>query len=302
MSLVSDEQLAGAIEAFDAAITRAGIPPGDLIDADHIALRAMRELQERRVEVEKYKAWAASCDPAPPTPLTSKPINLSQEWVTKVTSQHGESPSVIGPPGIPDFERWVLQLNWYHSPDCTVKQPSAQCSCGLHALKSQIRQAHTDLEAEAERLTRCLAACDNGDCECPQQVETSGVHVAGNRLSTSLAMFQHKCSVRIGHEQVKANPDNALIDTLCEAIRLCRENEELARSSVKSNEQPSAPASPPLSKSASSTDEAGAGLTISKPAQHIPGALRCEKHGVTFAFDGDTCWACQEESNAPINS
>jgi hypothetical protein len=64
-NLVSDEQLAGAIDAFDAAITRAGIPPGDLIDADHLALRAMRELQERRIEVEKYKAWAASCEPTP---------------------------------------------------------------------------------------------------------------------------------------------------------------------------------------------------------------------------------------------
>jgi len=28
----------------------------------------LRELQERRVEVEKYKAWAASCDPAPVEP------------------------------------------------------------------------------------------------------------------------------------------------------------------------------------------------------------------------------------------
>jgi hypothetical protein len=45
---------------------------------------------------------------------------------------------------IPDFERWMLQLAWYHSTDCTVKQPSARCSCGLHQLISKIRQERTD--------------------------------------------------------------------------------------------------------------------------------------------------------------
>jgi hypothetical protein len=45
---------------------------------------------------------------------------------------------------IPDFERWMLQLAWYHAVNCTVKQPSARCSCGLHKLISQIRQERTD--------------------------------------------------------------------------------------------------------------------------------------------------------------
>lgn len=45
---------------------------------------------------------------------------------------------------IPDFDRWMMQLAWYHSADCTVRQPSARCSCGLHQLISQIRQERTD--------------------------------------------------------------------------------------------------------------------------------------------------------------
>lgn len=38
-------------------------------------LALLRELEERRVEVEKYKAWAASCD-EPPAPL----LTSEQRW------------------------------------------------------------------------------------------------------------------------------------------------------------------------------------------------------------------------------
>ena len=87
----------------------------------------------------------------------------------------------------------------------------------------------------------------------------------------------------------------------CDAGDLHRESSE------KSNEKLSAPAAtPPLAslEPASSTDSAAGAesMSISKPPQHIPGALRCEKHGVTLAFDGDECWSCKEEANAPINS
>lgn len=41
---------------------------GDCMSCDLVF--ALRELQERRIEVEKYKAWAASCDePAAPLVL-----------------------------------------------------------------------------------------------------------------------------------------------------------------------------------------------------------------------------------------
>lgn len=43
---------------------------GDCMSCDLVF--ALRELQERRVEVAKYKAWAASCDPAPPEPTPAQ--------------------------------------------------------------------------------------------------------------------------------------------------------------------------------------------------------------------------------------
>ena len=46
--------------------------------------------------------------------------------------------------------------------------------------------------------------------------------VAG-RLDISIAEFEKRCLVHIRDEQEKIMPDNALIDTLCNAVRLCRE-------------------------------------------------------------------------------
>jgi hypothetical protein len=47
--------------------------------------------------------------------------------------------------------------------------------------------------------------------------------VAGDMLTTSLADFERRCQVHLAEEQSKPLPDNALIGTLCEAVRLSRE-------------------------------------------------------------------------------
>jgi hypothetical protein len=47
--------------------------------------------------------------------------------------------------------------------------------------------------------------------------------VAGRRLLTSHADFEHRCKVLLMEEQDKPLPNNALIDVLCNAIRLSRE-------------------------------------------------------------------------------
>ena len=38
-----------------------------------------------------------------------------------------------------------------HADNCTALEPSAQCSCGLHRVLSQLRQLKADLEREADR-------------------------------------------------------------------------------------------------------------------------------------------------------
>lgn len=48
--------------------------------------------------------------------------------------------------------------------------------------------------------------------------------VSGNRLSTSLADFERSCLVQIAEEQQQSLPNNALINVLCEAVRLSRES------------------------------------------------------------------------------
>lgn len=47
--------------------------------------------------------------------------------------------------------------------------------------------------------------------------------VGGRRIATSNAEFERKCLVMLGEEQKKLSPDNALIDLLCESVRIARE-------------------------------------------------------------------------------
>lgn len=70
-ALTSNEQVEQLISEYQLAIdVRSHHTPLGRIDRIkqrcEETIAAQRELQERRAEVEKYKAWAASCDPTPP--------------------------------------------------------------------------------------------------------------------------------------------------------------------------------------------------------------------------------------------
>lgn len=77
--------------------------------------------------------------------------------------------------------------------------------------------------AHASRKNRhhLLAALD----EAERRLGAEGrppVAVTG-RLDRSLADFERACLVHLDEEQQRANPDNALIGVLCDAVRLVRE-------------------------------------------------------------------------------
>ena len=50
------------------------------------------------------------------------------------------------------------------------------------------------------------------------------VAVGGNQLLVSNAQFERSCNVLIWEEQQKLEPNNAIVDVLCNAIRLSREH------------------------------------------------------------------------------
>lgn len=66
--------------------------------------------------------------------------------------------------------------------------------------------------------------------------ETPAVQVAGDSLPVPLWQFEQRANVLLSDEQAKANPDNALIGFICDAVRLARENERLATSPLNGNE------------------------------------------------------------------
>jgi hypothetical protein len=47
--------------------------------------------------------------------------------------------------------------------------------------------------------------------------------ISGARCSLSLRELMRRCERLVLDEQRKITPDNTLIDTLCEAVRMCRE-------------------------------------------------------------------------------
>jgi hypothetical protein len=94
-ALPSNEQVEQLIAEYQLAIdVRSHHTPLGRIDRIkqrcEETVAALRELQERRVEVEKYKAWAASCDPTPPE-----------------TRDDGWLPISTVPNGHEEFEFWV---------------------------------------------------------------------------------------------------------------------------------------------------------------------------------------------------
>lgn len=48
-------------------------------------------------------------------------------------------------------ESALLQLSFFHKPECSVNRPSARCDCGLHQISSTLRQAITDLKKAADK-------------------------------------------------------------------------------------------------------------------------------------------------------
>lgn len=74
--------------------------------------------------------------------------------------------------------------------------------------------------------------------------------VGGRRVRTSNAEFERKCLVMLGEEQKKPSPDSALVDLLCEAVRLAREYSDAMNDSRVPSEgwsgakAPNAPSSP----------------------------------------------------------
>jgi len=59
--------------------------------------------------------------------------------------------------------------------------------------------------------------------------------VAGRRLLTTHAAFERSCKLLIKAEQEKSLPDNHLIATLCNAIRLSREHCDYATRNLRLN-------------------------------------------------------------------
>ncbi len=57
--------------------------------------------------------------------------------------------------------------------------------------------------------------------------------VAGDTLPITLFQFESRAQFLLTDEQRKPNPDNALIDFICNAIRLARENERLAKAPIE---------------------------------------------------------------------
>lgn len=51
----------------------------------------------------------------------------------------------------------------------------------------------------------------------------------GDTLNMPLCLFEHRAGVLLAEEQLKASPNNALVAFICDAIRLARENERMAR-------------------------------------------------------------------------
>ena len=66
--------------------------------------------------------------------------------------------------------------------------------------------------------------------------------VAGDRLLTSLANFEHRCKVHLAEEQAKIAPDNSLIALLCDGVRLAREHANLAVQRLQIGDAPGAAA------------------------------------------------------------
>ena len=60
------------------------------------------------------------------------------------------------------------------------------------------------------------------------QSEPLGTMVAGDHMRFSLREFVHRVETLLAEEQERPLPNNALIDMLCESVRLARENSRMS--------------------------------------------------------------------------
>jgi predicted exporter len=74
------------------------------------------------------------------------------------------------------------------------------------------------------------------EIEETERLESENI-VAGNHMDRSIAAFVRACEAHILEEQAKPLPDNSLIATLCDAVRLTRENTRLAKAPIESAQE-----------------------------------------------------------------
>lgn len=98
-------------------------------------------------------------------------------------------------------------------PECTRKGMNAEVGLGCTWCRERARVQDFLLQSSAHE-PRALP------------------EVGGDVLPTSLADFERACKMHLAEEQAKISPDNALIGTLCNAVRLARENERMAKSGL----------------------------------------------------------------------
>lgn len=114
-----------------------------------------------------------------------------------------------------DLEELGLQIIGLIEEGKTTHEPEAgwRCECGEF------------MAPEYDNCAECLK-------DRPEQAPQALPEVGGNSLPVTLADFERGCKVHLAEEQAKLNPDNALIGLLCNAVRLARENERMAKSGI----------------------------------------------------------------------
>ncbi len=81
----------------------------------------------------------------------------------------------------------------------------------------------------ADRVALAIAYAEQRGAKAALDLGRALPSVEGNYLLRTLNDHTLACQLLIKEEQEKALPDSHLISTLCESIRLCRENERLAK-------------------------------------------------------------------------
>lgn len=66
---------------------------------------------------------------------------------------------------------------------------------------------------------------------CDLSTQIGLPEVCGETLPCSLSTYIHRCRVALANEQAKLNPDNVVVELLCDAVRLAREYDHYMRPS-----------------------------------------------------------------------